>query len=141
MEFEIIKEKENPLFKRKEIQISLEAQVTPSKNEMIDLIAKKFSTQSENISMKGIYGKFGSRNFTINANIYSSKEEKDEVESKKKNKEKNDSIAEENKSEEKNDESQGDSGDKQQTNVEESADSNSSQSSEASEIKSEEKVE
>jgi len=101
MEFEITKEKENPLFKRKEIQISLDAQVTPSKNEMINLIAKKFSTQSENISMKGIYGKFGSRNFIVNANIYSSKEEKDKVESKKKNKEKNSAIAEENKSEEK----------------------------------------
>ena len=55
MEFEIIKEKENPLFGRKEIQINVEAQVTPSRNEIKDLIAQKFSTQQENIS---IYNKF-----------------------------------------------------------------------------------
>ena len=84
MEFEIIKEKENLLFGRKEIQISVEAQVTPSRNEIKDLIAQKFSTQPENISIKGIHGKFGSKNFTINANIYSSKQDRDKMEPKNK---------------------------------------------------------
>ena len=84
MEFEIIKETENPLFKRKEIQISLDAETTPSEKEMIDSISQKFSTQPENISMEGIHGKFGSKTFTINANIYSSQEEKQAIEQKKK---------------------------------------------------------
>ncbi|MCK4647583.1 hypothetical protein KAT24_01485 [Candidatus Pacearchaeota archaeon] len=97
MEFEIIKEKENQLFGRKEIQISVEAQVTPSRNEIKNLIVQKFSTQAENISIKGIHGKFGSKTFMINANIYSSKEEKENMEPKNK------------KSEEKNAESQNDS--------------------------------
>ncbi len=89
MEFEIIKEKENPLFGRKEIQISVETQVTPSRNEIKDLIAKEFSTQSENISLKGIHGKFGSKIFMINANIYSSKQDRDKIEPKNKKEEKN----------------------------------------------------
>ena len=84
MEFEIIKEKENPLFKRKEIQVSLDAQITPNKNEMTESIAQKFSTQPENIIIKGIHGRFGSKNFIINANIYSSKEEKEKTEPKRK---------------------------------------------------------
>ena len=84
MKFEITKEKENPLFGRKEIQADIEAQITPSKNEMINLIAQKFSTQPENISIKGIHGRFGSRNFLVNANIYSSKEEKEKTEPKSK---------------------------------------------------------
>jgi ribosomal protein S24E len=84
MEFKIIKEKENPLFERKEIKGSVDAEITPSKNEMIDLIAKKFSTQPEKISLKGIYGKFGSKSFLVNVNIYSSKEEKQKAEIKKK---------------------------------------------------------
>ncbi len=84
MEFEIIEEKENPLFKRKEIQVNLDAQTTPSRNEMTESIAQKFSTQPENISLKGIHGRFGSKNFIINANIYSSKEEKEKTEPKRK---------------------------------------------------------
>ena len=84
MEFEIIKEKENLLFKRKEIQVSLDAQITPNKNEMIESIAQRFSIQPENISIKGIHGRFGSKNFMINANIYSSKEEKEKTEPKRK---------------------------------------------------------
>ena len=84
MELEIIKETENSLFKRKEIQFSLDAEITPSEKEMIELISDKFSTQAENISLKGIHGKFGSKTFTINANIYDSSEEKEAVEQKKK---------------------------------------------------------
>ena len=87
MELEIIKEKENPLFGRKEILGSIEAQITPSNNEVENLIVEKFSTQPENISLKGIHGKFGSKSFMVNANIYSSSEEKKKAEPKKKVKE------------------------------------------------------
>jgi ribosomal protein S24E len=84
MELEIIKEKENPLFGRKEIIGSIETPVTPSKNEVESLIVQKFSTQPEMISLKGIHGKFGSKSFMVNANIYSSSEEKKKAEPKKK---------------------------------------------------------
>jgi ribosomal protein S24E len=84
MELEIIKEKENKLFARKEVQIKIESPVSPSKNEMTTLIAQKFSTQPENISVKGIHGRFGSKSFMVNVNIYTSKEVKEEVELKKK---------------------------------------------------------
>ncbi len=84
MEFEIIEQKENLLFKRKEMQINLEAQITPSKKEIIEKIAEKFSVNPENISIKGIHGKFGSKDFTININIYSSKEDKEKTEPKEK---------------------------------------------------------
>ncbi len=87
MEFKIIKEKENPLFGRKEIKGSVDAEITPNKNEMIDLIAQKFSTQPEKITLKGIHGKFGSKSFLVNANIYFSSEEKKKAEPKKKVKE------------------------------------------------------
>ena len=84
MEAEIINEKENPLFKRKEVQISVENQVTPSREEILGLVAQKFSTQPENISIKGIHGRFGSKIFMINANIYSSSEGREKAEPKKK---------------------------------------------------------
>ena len=84
MELEIIKEKENPLFGRKEVQIGVDNQVTPTKDEIKILVAQKFSTQPENISIKGIHGKFGSQSFIINANIYSSSEEREKAEPKKK---------------------------------------------------------
>ena len=84
MELEIIKEKDNPLFKRKEIQAKLEAAVTPNKEEVKKLIAESFSSQPENINVKGIHGKFGTKEFTIIANVYESAEEMKNTESKKK---------------------------------------------------------
>ena len=70
MELEITKEKENPLFGRKEIKGSVEAEITPSREEIKNLISQKFSTEPEKISLQGIYGKFGSKEFIINANIF-----------------------------------------------------------------------
>jgi len=72
---EVINEKENKLFNRKEIQINVEAEVTPSHKEAKKLISEKFSTLPENIRIKKIAGKFGSKVFEISANIYSSKED------------------------------------------------------------------
>ncbi len=40
-------EKENKLFNRKEIQINIEAEITPSHEEAKELISEKFSTQPE----------------------------------------------------------------------------------------------
>ena len=80
----IIKKKENPLFNREEIQISVKADITPSNAEIEKLIADKFSTKIENIKIKKIDGKFGSKTFTITANVYASEEDKNKTEIKTK---------------------------------------------------------
>lgn len=82
--FKILNEKENPLFSRKEIQVGVEAEITPSHLNVEKLISEKFSIPVENIKIKKISGKFGSKTFIITANIYSSKEDKNKIESEKK---------------------------------------------------------
>ncbi len=85
--FKILEEKGNSLFNRREIKLSVEAEVTPSNAETEKFISEKFSTPIENIKIKKISGKFGSRNFTILVNLYGSEEHKNGIESKlKKNK-------------------------------------------------------
>jgi len=72
----IIEERENPLFKRKEIKFSVDAEITPSHAKARKIISEKFSTPEENIRIKNILGKFGSKIFTISANIYASEQDK-----------------------------------------------------------------
>jgi len=84
MELKIINETENPLFNRKEIQLSLKADTTPSREEVVKIISEKFSIPAGNIKIKKISGKFGSKVFTVIANLYASEEKKDKIESKKK---------------------------------------------------------
>lgn len=84
MEFKTISNIENPLFNRREIEGEIHTEVTPSRQDVIKLLSKEFSVASENIKIRTIIGKFGSRVFVINANIYSSKEDKDKIEIKKK---------------------------------------------------------
>ena len=94
--FKIIEQKENPLFKRKEIKISIETEVTPSYTDTEKLISEKFSVSVENIKIKKISGNFGSRTFIITVNIYDSKEDKENIEPKsKKDKVKENKIPEE----------------------------------------------
>jgi ribosomal protein S24E len=78
----ILNEKENPFFNRKEIVVSIETEITPKIKEAEEFISKKVSTNPENIKIKRIHGQFGSKEFIINANIYSTKEEKEKIESK-----------------------------------------------------------
>lgn len=78
--FKILEEKENHLFNRKEIKLSVEAEVTPSNSEVEKFISEKLSVPVENIKIKKISGKFGSKTFTIIINIYNSKEDKDRKE-------------------------------------------------------------
>jgi len=82
--FNILEKKENPLFNRKEIIANVEAEITPSRKKIKELISKKLSISSENIKIKNILGKFGSKIFIINANIYDSEKDKDNVEPKSK---------------------------------------------------------
>ena len=78
--FNIIEERENPLFKRKEVKFSVDAEITPSRAEVSRFVAGKFSSPAENIKIKNIFGKFGSKIFTITANIYDSEEDKNSTE-------------------------------------------------------------
>jgi len=74
--FNIIEEKKNSLFKRKEIKFTIGAEITPSHTEVRRIISEKFSTPEENIRIKKILGKFGSNDFTISVNIYDSEQDK-----------------------------------------------------------------
>ena len=70
----------NPVFDRRELQLVVESEVSPSSKEMITLIAKEFSAPEDAVKLKGIYGSFGSREFKVGANVYPSKEAKDDIE-------------------------------------------------------------
>ncbi len=82
--FKILNKKENPLFKRKEVEFSIEADVTPSRVDTKKFISEKFSAPIDAIKIKNILGKFGSKSFTIRTNIYSSIEYKESIEPRKK---------------------------------------------------------
>jgi ribosomal protein S24E len=82
----IFYEKENKLFDRKEVQASVNTEITPSKSEILEILSKEFSKPLENIEVKKIQGKFGSKEFIINANIYDSEENKNLTERKSKKK-------------------------------------------------------
>ena len=79
-----MQEKENPLFDRKEIIIEVESDVSPSLREALRAVAEKFQTDEENVKIKKIDARFGSRNFIISANVYKSREEKESLERKSK---------------------------------------------------------
>ncbi len=96
MSLTILKQKENPLFNRKEIEANFEANVPPKINEAEEILSKEFSTNPESVKIKKIAGSFGSTNFMISANIYSSKEDKEKIEEKSK-KEKKEAKSEEKK--------------------------------------------
>ncbi|HPD82093.1 MAG TPA: hypothetical protein PK357_03265 [Candidatus Pacearchaeota archaeon] len=86
MALKIIKEEENPVFNRKEISFEIYSEITPTHKEILEHISKKLSIPEENVKVKKIAGKFGSKNFIIDANVYTSKEEKDKTEKKLKKK-------------------------------------------------------
>ncbi len=78
----IIKQTENPLFKRREVEIEVKAEVVPSYSETEKILAEKFSGHTEAIKIKQVKGKFGSNHFLVIANIYDSKEKKEATEPK-----------------------------------------------------------
>jgi ribosomal protein S24E len=86
MNSKIIEEKQNPLFKRKEIKIIVESLISPSVKDAEKIISEKFSGSEESVKIKKVGGKFGRNTFLISANIYSSKEDKDKTEQKPKEK-------------------------------------------------------
>lgn len=86
MEFNVLSQKENKLFNRKEIVATLNSLVTPSRAEVVKALAHKFSASEDAIVIKNILGRFGTKEFTINAKVYSSREDLEKIEPKPKKK-------------------------------------------------------
>ncbi len=84
MELKDIKETKNHVFERKEVEGKILADKVPTNKEAAELLAKKLSVHEEAIKIKGVYGKFGAKEFQVKANVYKSKEEKNKIERKTK---------------------------------------------------------
>lgn len=82
----IIQEKENPLFSRKEVQIIVNSDTSPSFVEAEKLLSEKYASGSEKIKIKGIKGKFGRHTFLITSSIYKTAQDKEKNEPKPKKK-------------------------------------------------------
>ncbi len=95
MEIKIVNEKQNDLFNRKEIDGVINSNTTPSNDEVLKILTEKFKVPEENIKIKGIYGRFGSHNFEIVANVYSTSEERNKTEQKTKQEKEAEKKAEE----------------------------------------------
>ena len=80
MELKILKEKENPLFKRKEILAEISSEITPKIIEVENILSREFSKPIENIKIRRIKGKFGTRFFNVEANVYDLFEDKEKTE-------------------------------------------------------------
>ncbi len=80
MDLKIIKEQQNLLFDRKEIAATTVEKVVPKREDVMKALAEKYSVPVDAVRILTIKGSFGSREFTINANIYSSKEQRNEHE-------------------------------------------------------------
>ncbi len=79
---EVLSEKEEKLFDRKQVVVSLPVEKqTPSRAEVIAELAKKFGNK-ETISLREIKQKFGHKNVMVTAMIYVSKESLEKFESK-----------------------------------------------------------
>ena len=78
--FEILEEKENLLFNRKEIHFKIESNSAPSREDIRKFISEKFSSSIEKIKVNKVLGNFGSKIFNVEAKIYDSKEDKDQTE-------------------------------------------------------------
>lgn len=82
--FKLIESKDNFMLKRKEVKGVIEAEKTPSFEEAKEEISKDFKIDKEFIAIKKIDGGYGSKKFSVNAFIYSSKEDKENTEKKPK---------------------------------------------------------
>ena len=84
MKIKSAQETENTLFNRKEVEAIVEADITPKMSEALQLISDKYSMPQDNIKVKGVYGKFGSKEFKVIANVYKTKQDKEKTEVKTK---------------------------------------------------------
>lgn len=97
MKIQSANETENALFNRKEVEAIVESEVTPKTEEALELISEKYSMPKDNIKIKGVYGKFGTKEFRILAHVYKSKQDKEKIETKTKQEKEAEKKAEEDK--------------------------------------------
>ena len=77
-------EKQNLLLDRKEVRIDVEADITPSRFECINAVVEKFSCPKDVVNIIRVDSNFGTKVFTIVADIYGSKESKESIAIKRK---------------------------------------------------------
>lgn len=82
---ETLKENQNPLFPRREVELEVSNNVSPRNEDVRKFVAEKYSVPEDAVKIHGIYGGFGHQKFKIIAHVYKSKEdlEKTEFKSKK----------------------------------------------------------
>ena len=76
---EVKKNIKNDLFGRKEIEIILTAEKTPSFAEISKMLSEHFKAAEDEIMVENVKGMFGRNTFLIKACIYDSKVLKDEA--------------------------------------------------------------
>jgi len=76
---QIKKDIKNDLMQRRELQISIESDKNPGFAEATKLIADNFKVNEDQIMVENILGNYGSKTFLIKAEIYQSKELKDDA--------------------------------------------------------------
>lgn len=81
MEIEILEEKENPFFKRKEVKVEVKhpGKATPSKTELIEELASKYSVAKDCIKIDYIFTKKGVPSSFAKVKIEKSEEVKSEA--------------------------------------------------------------
>ncbi len=86
MELEIKNKKENPVLQRQEItgEIKFTGAATPSNKQVQEELSKKLGIQADLVTIRHIYGSFGSGKAAFEAVAYASKEQFDKIEPKKK---------------------------------------------------------
>jgi len=77
LELKNIKENQNSLFDRNEIKADVELDITPSREDALKAVCAKFSCSEDVVSIIRIDSNFGTKIFTIVADIYISKDAKD----------------------------------------------------------------
>lgn len=74
----IIEEKQNMLLNRREFKLDVsDLESPPSMGVAKKMVSEKFSIPEEQIHINKIAGKFGTKEFTIIANIYNTNSEKE----------------------------------------------------------------
>lgn len=73
---QILQEKQNNFFNRKEVKVLVESPTSPSVNETKEFATKNFNAKQELVKVNKIKGKFGRNTFLINLDIYNSEEDR-----------------------------------------------------------------
>ncbi len=84
LELTNIQEKLNPLINRREVRADVEVDITPRRDEAILALSEKLKCSKDSINILRIDSNFGTKIFTIVADIYESKELKENVAVKRK---------------------------------------------------------